>query len=426
MIKNTREQIKQLFKGLFVWEIGNNDKISYSHNQLITPVLINEFLYNPINTQKAIDILLVKFDKSMSLNNDFKINKATLNEMSINKITREKLQELLFKIRKSKIVVLDYNENLDCNFILYLEAIVILTNGIFILEEQYQTLTEYNNQDKKNYIKALLNSDVFMHKNCISQNRKKMIENTLINKKTLNRVLSGEVHNDNIEISIITSSIRKSRLSYYVEQLNRQKLVNIEATILTHNYILTNKEKERIRNVAKFKINIIEGDKSQSLGLCLNKCLNFASKNFVTKMDDDDYYYPNYLIDQWIAKKYSQADVIGKGAHFVYLENNETLMLRSATKQYKFVKQVIGGSIFCETDFLKSYQFNDLSSGEDSDFFKRITSVNKLIYATHPYEMCLFRSKNKDNHTWKIEEIKLIGSSKIVSYGSPDKYLEVI
>lgn len=426
VIKNTREQIKQLFKGLFIWEIGDYEKISYSYNQLKTPVLLNEYLYNPINNKKTIDILLVKFDKSLSLNNDFNINRAVSNEILINQVTRERLQELLFKIRKSKIIVLDYNEDIDRNFILYLEAIVILTNSIFILEEQYQTLTEYNNRDNKSYMKALLNSDVFMHKNCIGQNRQKMLENTLINKRTLKSILNGEVHNDNINISIITPSIRKSRLPYYIEQLNRQKLVNIEAILLTHNYTLTSKEKERIRNIAKFKIIIIEGDKSQSLGVCLNKCLDFASKEFVTKMDDDDYYYANYLIDQWIAKKYSQADVTGKGAHFVYLENNEMLMLRSATKQYKFVKQVIGGSIFCETEFLKTFQFNDLSSGEDSDFFKRITSVNKLIYANHPYEMCLFRSKNKDNHTWKIEEIKLIGSSQIVSYGSPDKYLEVI
>src|SRR5699024_11526783 len=46
VIKNTREQIKQLFKGLFIWEIGDYEKISYSYNQLKTPVLLNEYLYN--------------------------------------------------------------------------------------------------------------------------------------------------------------------------------------------------------------------------------------------------------------------------------------------------------------------------------------------------------------------------------------------
>src|SRR5699024_8737899 len=215
VIKNTREQIKQLFKGLFIGEVGDYAKISYSYHQLNTPVLLNEYISHPSNNKKTINILLVKFDKSLRLNNDFNINRAVSNEILINQVTRERLQELLFKIRKSKIIVLDYNEDIDRNFILYLEAIVILTNSIFILEEQYQTLTEYNNRDNKSYMKALLNSDVFMHKNCIGQNRQKMLENTLINKRTLKSILNGEVHNDNINISIITPSIRKSRIPYY-------------------------------------------------------------------------------------------------------------------------------------------------------------------------------------------------------------------
>src|SRR5699024_459071 len=141
-----------------------------------------------------------------------------------------------------------------------------------------------------------------------------------------------------------------------------------------------------------FDLKIITQSSDITLGECLNDCIEFVESDYITKMDDDDFYYPNYLLDAWIAKKYSQASIVGKNAQFVYMEGENLTIQRFRQQQQRFTTYVAGGTIFCETSLLKEYKFSDIPRAVDTDLFNRVLGDGGNIFSTHPYEFCLYRS----------------------------------
>ena len=56
-----------------------------------------------------------------------------------------------------------------------------------------------------------------------------------------------------------------------------------------------------------------------TLGECLNRCVEASTGAVLTRMDGEDYYAPNYLVDLLHALTYSGADVVGKQSHYIAL-----------------------------------------------------------------------------------------------------------
>ena len=60
--------------------------------------------------------------------------------------------------------------------------------------------------------------------------------------------------------------------------------------------------------------------KGVGFGEALGEATRHASGSLLTKVDDDDLYGPEHIWDLVLARHYSGAEVVGKGAEFVYLE----------------------------------------------------------------------------------------------------------
>ena len=73
---------------------------------------------------------------------------------------------------------------------------------------------------------------------------------------------------------------------------------------------------------------MIRVDGELTLGDALNAGVETANGELVTKMDDDDYYSIEHLWDLVLALEYSGADLVGKGAEFVYLQWIDLTMRR--------------------------------------------------------------------------------------------------
>src|SRR5699024_5398689 len=201
--------------------------------------------------------------------------------------------------------------------------------------------------------------------------------------------------------------------------------VKLQVVLLTHGFSLTESEKEKLASKAEFNLTIINEPSTLSFGLCLNKAISFASEKYFTKLDDDDYYYSNYLIDSWIAHKYSSANIVGKHSQFVYLEDSKMIIQRFNSQQYKYSEYVAGASIFCETEFINKYLFSDLKKAVDSDLLRRVREDGGKLYCLHPYEFCIFRAGDKSEHTWQVDDIRLLKSAKIHFIGDPTETIEV-
>ena len=79
-------------------------------------------------------------------------------------------------------------------------------------------------------------------------------------------------------------------------------------------------------------------------GDVLTASVRAASGDVVAKMDDDDWYGPDFLTDLLLARHYSGADVVGMTAEYVHLEAIDRTVRRTDESE-RAAKFVAGGTI---------------------------------------------------------------------------------
>lgn len=95
-------------------------------------------------------------------------------------------------------------------------------------------------------------------------------------------------------------------------------------------------------------IKVWQLDESYTLGECLNFAIDNTKYDYIAKIDDDDYYGRNYLIDQMNVFNYTDADVTGKSKRFVYFESNNTLWIMKGLGEDTETIGTAGGTILAK------------------------------------------------------------------------------
>ena len=417
-----QESIQQ-FKSINIKPGYNNE---LSKNEF--PILINEEIYNPVNNKAVFDILYfgIPNDQYNEEQKEFHRKRGLkVKKINVNSLDREKIATILSSIKKSKIVYLYDISQINKKFIYYIDIISTLYNTTVIYHENENLDLfygdKYSDDESIIYvIQALIENEIFRDKSIIGKTRQALLNNTFVsmhNNTDLERYI--EFENDN-NVSVIISTKRKDYIEGFIEQLNNQQYVNLQIILITHGFSLTKKEKINMKKLSKFEIILVECDQNLSFGNCLNIGINEIKFNYVIKMDDDDYYYPNFVIDLLLGLKYSKAEVAGKYAFFFYLEDENIVGQRRLKYQYCNIAEVKGNTMICKTETMKKYRFKDLSRHVDSDFLKRVRESDGDIYCIHPYDMCVFRAENKESHTYQVHDSKFLRDANILYYGEPN------
>src|SRR5699024_609223 len=403
-------------------------------NVISMPLLLNEYIFNPIEThRKNQDILFFSLGEPVEdefLNQFLKRVKPKYDEIITPKITRSMLKELIKKIKLSKVLYIYYSDDFNKELLKYIELSAVIQNTVLILDPQFTCQMDYafispDVESNPNYLQTFTNEGLYTDKKIIKSNRQAFLNNTLMQLPSLDEILNGNLDKKKIEISVITSTKRKWTINQYIDRLNQQKHVDIQVILLTHGFELSVEEQQNIVEKANFEIKIINEDSSVIFGVCLNKCIDYATKEYFAKIDDDDFYYPNYLLDSWISQKYSRADIVGIYSQFVYLESQDLTIQRFKSHKNRYSEYVAGATIFCETQQIKEYMFSEIPKAVDSDLLRRVLSNNGKIYCGHPYEFCIFRADDKTAHTWTVPDTHLLRSSEILFYGDPTDSLSI-
>lgn len=98
----------------------------------------------------------------------------------------------------------------------------------------------------------------------------------------------------------------------------------------------------------------------------------FQEYHYITYMSSKDYYGENYLLDLFIATKYSNADIIGKSS--IYVEKNGQLMLYNEDNEY-----IPCHSININTMLIKMESVLELKNNEIVDIFNENLMISKRI-----------------------------------------------
>lgn len=215
------------------------------------------------------------------------------------------------------------------------------------------------------------------------------------------------------KVTIIMCTNRPKNIDLMIDNYLRQLHLNKELIIIL------NKDEFNIDEV-KAKTNDIPNvqihqlPESLTLGECLNYGVAHASGNYIAKMDDDDIYGANYLIDTLLAFNFSGADVVGKDSYYCYVESKDLMVLKHPGKDNRYSDFISGGTLVIRKEVFDKIKFHKRNRGEDTNFLKDCKDNGLSIYSSDKYNFIQMRYANNKLHTWKIADEEYLKTCQIV------------
>lgn len=218
----------------------------------------------------------------------------------------------------------------------------------------------------------------------------------------------ANISNQHNGVSIITCTKRSYCMDTLLRNYSRQSYQNKELIIiLNHNNLKMN---EYIHAAKLYKDVRIYSLPHHSLGSCLNYGVKLAKYNHIAKFDDDDYYAPGYLKDSMQILRQTNADIVGKRSHYMYLDGKKVLLHRYYNMADKYVSLVQGATLVVKRHVFSKVSFPSRNRGESVKFCADCRSKGFKIYSGNPYNFVAHRRKNSKDHTWIVSDKSLITS----------------
>ena len=150
----------------------------------------------------------------------------------------------------------------------------------------------------------------------------------------------------------------------------------------------------------------------------LNLALEHAETDLVAKIDDDDYYGPNYLLDAALAFDYSDAGVVGKGSYFCFVERSDQMALRFPSRLcYGLSRMVHGGTLVWDRRRTAGVKFARVRQGCDTAFLHALNEAEVPILSIDPFNFVHVRYADAGQHTWKIDDAEFLSKARVLGKG---------
>lgn len=219
--------------------------------------------------------------------------------------------------------------------------------------------------------------------------------------------------------SIIMSTKRWTYLDRIVENLSRQVHPRMELIFSLRDSWPAEKVAELEKRLANLpnveRLKILTFPETASLGAKLNAAVAEAQGEFVAKMDDDDWYFPNYLQDMILTFDFSGADLAGKWSFPVWLEGEDKLILRNPDHEHKLQTPFVAGPTFvARKSWLEKLPFEDRSQGEDTDLIRRSLAAGGKLYSADHFNFIQFRAADTGHHTWQADAELFLRTGRLV------------
>lgn len=218
-------------------------------------------------------------------------------------------------------------------------------------------------------------------------------------------------------VSAVVSTNRPGHLDDIISTHAAQVHENRELVLVTHGFDAPHDFAVRAAAAGIENLTIIRAEASETLGECLNKGVLAADGTIVAKMDDDDIYGPHYLSDQLAALRYSDADLVGKQAHYLYLRSRNIVMCRFPEREHRFTDLVMGPTLLGRRDLFIKHKFARRTQGEDTELQQRLVASGARIYSSDRFNFVQIRGDHA--HTWSIDDDQLLANSDVHTYGFP-------
>lgn len=282
-----------------------------------------------------------------------------------------------------------------------------------------------NPAEATNAIRAFVNSSELRDRYVHRAQRRIWRQHTYTNRatqivKTIDSGIAARTGKEE-SISIICSTKREAQLDHLFSQVAHQRDVNAELVLILHGLPLdVQTVQQRALAAGVERCLVIDANAKQSLGECLNTAVSVSTGEFIAKFDDDDFYFPDYLLDMYNAWFYTGADLVGKQANYAYLASEDLVLIRYPERELRWTSFVAGPTLFGPRETFEEVPFAHVTNGEDTAFLRELAQRDRKIFSADRFNFVQIRST--DNHTWKEGNLTFLANGKVVSNG---KNLEI-
>ncbi|MEV4393632.1 glycosyltransferase family 2 protein [Nonomuraea sp. NPDC049607] len=200
--------------------------------------------------------------------------------------------------------------------------------------------------------------------------------------------------------SVLLATRRADMVPFALRQIARQRDAQLEVVLALHGVPREHPDVAAALAAFDGPLTVYEADPGAVFGEVLNEAAARASGSFLLKMDDDDWYGPDFLADLLLAHAYSGAQVVGTVPEFVYLASIDVTVHRSQVTE-QITSFVAGGTILVERSAFQAVGgFRPLRRSVDTQFQEALQAAGGQIYRTHGLGYILRRGP-ASAHTWQ-------------------------
>ena len=207
------------------------------------------------------------------------------------------------------------------------------------------------------------------------------------------------------QVSILLATRRPDLVAAAIEAVTGQTYPRVELVLALHGEGFDRAEIDRRLHDLDSPARVVEAPAHLPLGTVLNLAAGEASGSLLTKFDDDDLYGPEHLWDLVLAQEYSRADLVGKGAEFVYLEGSDVTLhrFRGGGERYITTQSVAGGALMITRHcFDAVLGWRPIPRSVDQALIADVVGGGHRAYRTHGMGYVLVR--HGEGHTWQADD----------------------
>ncbi len=218
-------------------------------------------------------------------------------------------------------------------------------------------------------------------------------------------------------IDVMVATNRPQNLRIVFDNLSRQTYPQLRLVLVEHGVRLDRGEVNDRAEAAGFKVDIVSVGEEVILGEVFNIGFGATVADVVAKMDDDDFYGPEYLWDLRSALGFSGADVVGKWAHYVYLKGIDSTIYRFSHYEHRFTDVVAISTLLMKRSVFELARFPQLAYGSGSIFLREIGAAGAVVYAADRWNYLYIRGQDGERNTFPAADFDLVANSQVVCRG---------
>ncbi|MGH3469249.1 MAG: glycosyltransferase, partial [Thermocrispum sp.] len=228
-------------------------------------------------------------------------------------------------------------------------------------------------------------------------------------------------------VSAVAPTNRTHEIGNIVDNMGRQAYPDLELVLVLHGLDTDDADlRAQAADKGVKNLTIVHADPSLTLGSCMNLGIDAASGSYIAKIDDDNFYGAHYLTDLMAAFDYTDAGIVGKWGHYVWLRSTDAVVLRYPDAEHTYERRIQGGTMLIDGELARTKRFSDIPRAVDSDFLDRAIADGVRIYSGDRFNFVSVRGSDRTSHTWQVHDVTFMTKTgRLAFFGNPRVHVEV-